>query len=243
MRVVDWAILKSFATARNISLQWVDLGQSYWIVGIDGTFALETTLIKALQVEEVADFETSFKATGNRQLQPLDGDGQPIFGVKRIKPLYSFHDLKRPVNGTRAMNVNGTLGAPIFFEFKPTGTDIWEVENLRFGMDDVGLTDMGLFGGITALTNGIEMSVKTGPNTLVIGTIKDNIDFVLMFPGQAVGQSGVLDTSDGLVGIWSLKDPIELNAANGDYIRMAVRDNLTGINMLRAMVSARKVPQ
>lgn len=242
MKTVDWVTLKAFATARGLSLQWVDLGDTYWIVGVDGPFTLECTLVKALQTDEVVDFETNFKATGNRQLQPLDGDGQPVMGVKRIKPLYGTHDLKNPSGGSRAMNVLGTLIAPVHFEFKPTGTEVWEVESLRFGVDDVGLTDMALFGGLTALINGIEMTVKVGTTTTVIGTVKDNMDFTLIFPGQAVGQSGVLDTSDGLVGIWTHKDPVELKAVNNDYIRMTVRDNLVGINILRAIVSARKVP-
>lgn len=237
---VTWEIFKTIATERNLSVQWIDLGDSYELKLIDGMFILDCNIPRS-DVARTTDFETNYKPTGNRQIQPLDSDGQPILSVKRIRPLYSFHDLKRPSNGTRAMNVNGTVGAPIHFEFKPQGTDIWEVENLRVGMDDVGLTDMGLFAGIAALTNGIEISVKAGPNTMIIGVVKDNIDFVLMFPGQAVGQSGVLDTSDGLVGIWSLKDPIELRAANNDYIRMSVRDDLRGINILRAMVSARKV--
>lgn len=239
---VDWATLKAFAEARGLSVQWLDLVESYWIVGIDGPFQLECRLVKALNTQEVADFEGGLKLTGNRQLQPLDGNGAPVIGVKRIKPLYRTYDLVNKVGGSRAMNVLGTLLTPVHFEFKPSGSDIWEVESLRSIVDDVGLTDMGLFGGLAALTNGVEMSVKIGTVTTVTGTVKDNADFTLIFPGQAIGQSGVLDTSDGLVGIWSFDDPIELKAVDGDYIRMSVRDNLVGINIFRAMVSARKVP-
>jgi hypothetical protein len=75
---VDWTTLKTFAVDRNISLQWVDIGEAYSIVGLDGPFSLECTLIKALQMDEAADFEANFKAAGNRQIQPLDSSGAPV---------------------------------------------------------------------------------------------------------------------------------------------------------------------
>lgn len=241
---VNWSQLVSFATARSLSVQWIDYSDRYWCGVIDGNLTAETYLDKIADAVDVLDFETNYKAAGNRPLQPLDSAGQPIIGVKRIKPLYTFQDLKRttvPI-GSRAMNVSGTLGSPIHFEFKPTGSEVWEVESLRFALDDVGLTDMGLFGGLTVLTNGIQVSVSLGGVVTTIGTIKDNVDVVMMFPGQSMGQSGVLDTSDGLAGTWAMQDPIELKAANGDYIRMTVLDDLTLINILRATAVARKVP-
>lgn len=242
MTTVKWAVFKAFVDARSLSIQYLEDDNFYFLKVSDAWFALECNLEKAVDTADVTEFEATYKADGNKKISgPVDSDGNPIFVSRPPKTIYVFQNLLRPSNQSRGMNVNGTLGAPIHFEFAPPPGEVWEIERLLFGLDDVGLTDMGLFGGISALTNGILITIKLGPTTYTVGNIKDNVDVSMMFQGVMAGQSGVLDTSDGIYGHLTFKDQIKLIGDNNDHIRMAVRDNLTGINILRSMVLARRI--
>jgi hypothetical protein len=49
-------------------MQWIDLGETYWISAFEGAFNLECLLHKKLEESEVIDFETNFKPSGNRTI-------------------------------------------------------------------------------------------------------------------------------------------------------------------------------
>lgn len=170
-----------------------------------------------------------------------DSQGNIVFSQKEIPSIYAFHDLIRQSNGSRNMNVSGSLAVPVDYEFAPAQGETWHIERLLFGIDDVGLTDMGLFGGITALPNGLLITVKTRGQIYTIGKIKDNVDIAMIFPGTTLGQSGVLDTADGMCGSLMFQNKIHLTGDSQDYIRISVRDDLRGINILRSMVVARRI--
>jgi len=70
--IVGWEYLKAFVDERSLSVQWLDLGDTYWLKAFDGIFSLETTLDKDLHSAEVAVFEASYKPSGNRRLVPRD---------------------------------------------------------------------------------------------------------------------------------------------------------------------------
>lgn len=63
--VVSWSILKQFADDRSLSIQYADLGDSYCLAGIDGTWRMDCTLPKDGGAE-VTEFEASYKANGNK---------------------------------------------------------------------------------------------------------------------------------------------------------------------------------
>jgi hypothetical protein len=60
-----WQTIKDFAVSRSVSIQWVDLGSCYSLKVFDGPSALEFNLFKDDGVEQL-DFETNFKALGNK---------------------------------------------------------------------------------------------------------------------------------------------------------------------------------
>jgi hypothetical protein len=66
---VDWIQFKSFVTSRSLSIQWVSINDNYWLKGFDGAFSLECIipLDNTLSADTV-DFETNFKANGNKSL-------------------------------------------------------------------------------------------------------------------------------------------------------------------------------
>jgi hypothetical protein len=60
-----WATIKSFSVTRNISIQWIDLDDSYHLKVFDGPFELEYALLKDGGSDQI-DFETNFKSQGNK---------------------------------------------------------------------------------------------------------------------------------------------------------------------------------
>ena len=67
--LVTWDIIKTFVTARALSIQYLDLGDSYFIKAFDGAFELSCTLNKDdSNISAITDFETNFKPLGNKPL-------------------------------------------------------------------------------------------------------------------------------------------------------------------------------
>lgn len=82
---VKWSIFKEFVDSKTLSIQWVDLGQRYSMKAFDGIFSLECEVHKELEPENNTDFETNFKANGNKKLEYKDNTG-------RISVSPSFED-------------------------------------------------------------------------------------------------------------------------------------------------------
>lgn len=80
MLEVSWNVLKGFAVERGLSIQYVDDGSNYYLRAFDGLFTLGLTLSQHDPEEEsLVDFETNFKANGNKKLDPpKDSDGSPL---------------------------------------------------------------------------------------------------------------------------------------------------------------------
>jgi hypothetical protein len=64
---VTWDQIKAVADARGLSLQWVLVGNNYWIKAIDGLFQLECLLPSDAEHAETAEFEADYKDAGNAQ--------------------------------------------------------------------------------------------------------------------------------------------------------------------------------
>lgn len=76
---VPWSTFKSFVDARNLSIQWLEIGNNYWLKAIDGSFDLECRLWKNAEDQtEVQDFENNYKDDGNIVLEIKAADGRPI---------------------------------------------------------------------------------------------------------------------------------------------------------------------
>lgn len=72
---VNWSIIKEFITSRSLSIQWIDINGNYYLKAIDGAFDLDCILNKSLNLEEIQDFETNFKPSGNKKLIPDTNPG------------------------------------------------------------------------------------------------------------------------------------------------------------------------
>lgn len=83
--LVSWNIIKNFAIDRSLSIQYIDLSDSYDLIAFDGLFKLECNLPKDGSSDQT-DFETNFKAQGNvpHPAQSTTVASQPPFGSKTI---------------------------------------------------------------------------------------------------------------------------------------------------------------
>lgn len=64
---VDWADIKAFTDARNLSIQWLDIGGIYHLRAIDGNFILAHEIKKTSPAgSDQSDFETNYKDLGNK---------------------------------------------------------------------------------------------------------------------------------------------------------------------------------
>ncbi len=66
MLVVAWTIIKDFAVGRALSMQWIDLVDAYEIRAFDDVFSMACNVPK--NTAECTDFETNFKASGNKRI-------------------------------------------------------------------------------------------------------------------------------------------------------------------------------
>lgn len=139
---VSWEILKQVTTERALSIQWVDLTDSYQLMIIDGLFILECNLSKS-DLERTQDFEVNYKAAGNKKLNT----GMPPFAAKILadgKKLYlRMHGISSVV----------TAG----------------VQNIDFSVPYVSckITGLGVIGG--ALGDTINLKILDTPTGTITG--------------------------------------------------------------------------
>jgi hypothetical protein len=75
---VDWTELKAFVDERKLSIQYVTIGNKYWLKAFDGPFDLETTIHKADTAPDPSDqkdFEDNYLPTANRKMNSVDVSG------------------------------------------------------------------------------------------------------------------------------------------------------------------------
>lgn len=136
------------------------------------------------------------------------------------------------------MNVNGS-GAPVVYEL-PLDTSDRIVRIVSFYGRDNGI-QYNEFLAISALTNGIEIEIKSNDEIFTLPLIKTTDDFIDKFsflPGNFVIDRGAGD--DKFNAAAELKDPFIIkgsgNFTTPDYIKVTVQDNLSAVNYLQANV-------
>lgn len=157
--------------------------------------------------------------------------------------IYSYTHLLGP-GSTRELVSNGSLVSPVDFTYSPAQDEL--LFGIAIYMRDGGTMDYTDFGSNLGLTNGMLFQVKTLGTYYDLCNITTNEElFYIMGSSSAGGSSsllglggtsGFLNDSDNVVGILSfVNNPITLKQADADTVRIRVRDNLTGIDRIRAV--------
>ena len=85
---VSWTEMKSFVDARSLSCQWLDIGDTYYITAIDGSFSLSCQILKDGGTPQT-EFEASYKSAGNKTF--TDADGSNLTRTKATKKGWTYH--------------------------------------------------------------------------------------------------------------------------------------------------------
>lgn len=104
----DWLIFKNFAVDRKLSIQYVDLGDSYLLGATSRPFDLSCVLAK--DTDDCTDFETNFKPTGN-QLNPNEVVTQYEKNDKDLKLAKGVAEVGEDGKATVYIQVPGTFGS------------------------------------------------------------------------------------------------------------------------------------
>lgn len=160
-----------------------------------------------------------------------------IHPVPARSVIYSERKL---MNGSSAeMAVNGSSTAQNF-SFTPAGGEVWYFEAISLLIIDTGVTDFDEFGSLgSQLTNGLQLLVRSGGTEYEVGNFRNNAELSLCFAEHGYtpdSTSAWLDENDMFMGMKTWRVPMTLDGDQGDYIRLRVRDNLTGLNTLRSTV-------
>lgn len=208
---------------------------------VTGTGTLNNTLIRG--------FDNWQKRTSVVQASKSSKDPRlAVFGIEgtvesrdaSVEGLF----VQQPYNGTPAnidLNINGGAGTVFTFPMDALN-DIFVTEIKFFGRDNGIQFGNKFLGANSALTNGIKIEIKTDNNTVELPLIKTTDDFDDKFsfggPNFTVYFASGEDkfTARFLSSAYPLRRSGTFGAGNDDYIRITIRDNLTSINYLQAVV-------
>lgn len=74
---VTWPVFKAFLDDRELSAQWIDVNDHYYMKAFDGPFELSCTIYKlSPEGDSLTEFEASYKDAGNK---PYRGNVQTVF--------------------------------------------------------------------------------------------------------------------------------------------------------------------
>lgn len=146
--------------------------------------------------------------------------------------------------GSFAMAVDGST-TNVTFEVSADATDDLVVDFLNFQAFDSGIKIDKFLGENNELTNGILIEIKSEDQVFQFQPIKNTTEFNSLFalgPGrgfQLIFASG----ADSMVATFGPGSPFVIKKqgtyGTDDYIRVIIRDDLTGVNRLRFTASGR----
>ena len=143
--------------------------------------------------------------------------------------------IKNLLNGSsKSMNVNGSV-TPVEFSYAPGAGKTEYLESLKFYLSDGGNPSEDLFGAITALTNGVKIEIRSKGTTKEYYNLKDNTDVVMGF--RNLPQVTNFMAEKNIYGFRDFDPPLILKNSNSDFVKVTVRDNLTGIQKMRMSVA------
>lgn len=134
-------------------------------------------------------------------------------------------------------SVVGSLVAPIIYSVKPPSNQIWHLTRLILSVTDQSAMDDALFGGVSALTNGVVLlenrtTNKTFTSWTTNAEMKEDmydVHYSLKAPAGFYG----------LVARWTFKNAgvaVRLDGSLGDSLNIMIQDDLTALDSFTAKI-------
>lgn len=180
----------------------------------------------------ITDPDNGFKAT-------VDSDNRLLVAAKLDSEVDVNYAINYVLNGADpALDTNGAAVNQNFTYTPSSG--IRYIDKITFFIHDSGTADPQDYGSITnGLTNGLLFQYQSLGVLRTLFTVFSNSDIISFLndcPIYPSSGSQFLNNSDVYCGSLTLRRPITLNSADGDFFRVVVRDNLTAITFNRVSV-------
>lgn len=131
----------------------------------------------------------------------------------------------RPLINGASKNLAIVTAAPTTFSFIPESGTTYYLNGLSVVFSTSGTPDPTKFGNIAALTNGIDLDIKSNGVTTTAINIKDNLDLALTFSQftNLGGSKGFLNNAFIYTGSVNFMSPILIQASSSDFVRAVVK--------------------
>lgn len=136
------------------------------------------------------------------------------------------------------MAVSGTLASPQSFKVQPKTGNVWHLTRVLIEMTHAAAGDNGLFGGITALTNGVVLRRYDGTTgKFATFTVwKTNSDIVtdmydIVYAARSGGGGAYGTNARGT--FHNAGAIVYLDGTAGDYLEILVQDNISTLTSFR----------
>lgn len=223
-------------------------------------FLYANTIILCLFLYATGVFASDSDAT-NRSIivDPDDGTAADVITVDSVKRLAVDAQLSgieasidpRPGRffakfvenaGSKDLNVDGSVTPVIFLAVPDTGKKLF-VHTISLVLEDASINFIK-FGGIPALTNGVDIKLKEGGLAEVsVGNFKKNSDFYV-FGNDIVLESASTDVLRVLAEIKTNSGTtFQLADANSEFFKIIVNDDLTSINRFNMLIRGFEVDE
>ena len=147
--------------------------------------------------------------------------------------------------GSNSMIVNGSSTPQVFSASPPSGKK-WFITRMLLSIEDTNMT-WQKFGGISALTNGIEIEYTTeGSNVDLLSgeTIKKNSELSRhCYDTDLIIGVGTVDLFKGRWTFSKSGTSLLLTNTDSDLFKITVNDNLTNLNAFRVIIQGYEVDE
>lgn len=233
----SWAWFKVLVAQKTLKVQYEENEGEYTIYGYDLPEVCVCTLWKGAVPPSVvasgysqaqndadkADFEAGFKPYANRSIDDV--------------PSLIIANAIKTSGGSANLGVNGSLVAPVVFEYNPPANYDIEVTALSLLFEDVTAFAFGnnfVRSGLATLTNGLLLELKAGDQTVTWQNMKRTRDIVEICTDFEI----VAGTVNFFRARVHLPKSMRLfrsgTFAQPDFLRLTVRDNLTTFDFAEA---------
>lgn len=208
--------------------------------GLDGSTTLDVAASAGdtlINVASTANFTTSSLVTingttGERSHFHVNAIDDGV-SLTLDRPLDNDHDVGSAILEIDiGMNVAGSLGSPISFKVQPPSFERWQLTRILTTLLDQTAMDDNLFGGITALSNGVVLRINKDGQDRTLTHWKTNADlkddmYDVEYSTRA--PSGFF----GMSARWTFTKAefvVDLDGATGDYLEVLIQDDLTDLD-------------
>jgi len=212
-----------------------------------GVEVTSTTLaIAASALDRVINVVSATGITAGVTLQINGGTSEPVFftviSVATLAVTLDRQiDVAHAIGTTVAvapidMDVVGSAGTPVVFSIGPPSGEVWHITRFLIAMAHSSAGDLGLFGDIAALTNGVVVRTYLNSVYRTLTNWKTNADmssdmYDVSFDTRSGGGG-----SYGTSGRWSIDRTaaaIALDGTNGDKIQVVIQDDVSSLDFFR----------